>query len=251
MPISFHCPSCNATRSAPEILAGRKVRCPSCGQLVDVPRGASGDDDGTATVAIAPLEDDGSRTVMLEAIEVTEVVEPPPIAPGRTMSSAPADLPPAEDEVAPRITKKGRVEDTEMDMTPMVDVTFLLLIFFMVTASFTLQKSLQVPKPNPDDAASANVVDPDEDESERVTVQVDAFNTYHVITADWEEEAPSVQDLLRFLRQAREGDNTGKIPNSLLVEANGESLHEKVVAALDAGSETGFEEVLLATVEGE
>jgi biopolymer transport protein ExbD len=37
----------------------------------------------------------------------------------------------------------------------------------------------------------------------------------------------------------------------LLVEANGESLHEKVVAALDAGSDTGFENVLLATVEGE
>ena len=35
------------------------------------------------------------------------------------------------------------------------------------------------------------------------------------------------------------------------VEANGESLHEKVVAALDAGSDTGFEEVLLATVEDE
>ena len=33
----------------------------------------------------------------------------------------------------------------ELDMTPMVDVTFLLLIFFMVTASFSLQKSLPVP----------------------------------------------------------------------------------------------------------
>ena len=89
------------------------------------------------------------------------------------------------------------------------------------------------------------------DYSDRVTVQVDAFNTYHVITVDWEEEAPSVQDLFRFLRLARDGDSTGKQPTTLLVEANGESFHEKVVAALDAGSETGFEEVLLATVEDE
>ncbi len=37
--------------------------------------------------------------------------------------------------------------EAELDMTPMVDVTFLLLIFFMVTAAFTMQKSFQVPAP--------------------------------------------------------------------------------------------------------
>ncbi|MCA9142013.1 MAG: biopolymer transporter ExbD [Planctomycetaceae bacterium] len=253
MPISFHCPSCNATRSAHEVLAGRKVRCPSCDALVVVPVDAM-DDDGKDTVAIAPIEDDGTKTVMLErvemeAMEVTEVIEDPPAGYGGE-PPGPAAPPVPEDEAPRGIKRKGNIEDTEMDMTPMVDVTFLLLIFFMVTAAFTLQKSLQVPKPNPDEA-SETVKEEEEDDSDRVTVQVDAFNTYHVITADWEEEAPSVQDLLRFLRLARDGDSTGKIPKTLLVEANGESLHEKVVAALDAGSDTGFEEVLLATVEDE
>ncbi len=37
----------------------------------------------------------------------------------------------------------------EADMTPMVDVTFLLLIFFMVTAAFTMQSAIVVPKPSP------------------------------------------------------------------------------------------------------
>jgi biopolymer transport protein ExbD len=255
MPISFHCPSCNATRSAHEVLAGRKVRCPSCDELVEVPADVPVDDDGTSTVAIAPIEDDGSKTVMLEAIEsdpieVTEILEPPPVVPGGTGYGGGADLLAEEDEEPPGIKRKGNIEETEMDMTPMVDVTFLLLIFFMVTAAFTLQKSIQVPKPNPDDP-STQVQEEEEDDSDRVTVQVDAFNPYHVITVDWEEEAPSVQDLFRFLRLARDGDSTGKQPTTLLVEANGESFHEKVVAALDAGSETGFEEVLLATVEDE
>ena len=40
--------------------------------------------------------------------------------------------------------------DAELDMTPMGDVTFLLLIFFMVTAAFTMQKSFQLPAPNED-----------------------------------------------------------------------------------------------------
>ncbi|MCA9121458.1 MAG: biopolymer transporter ExbD [Planctomycetaceae bacterium] len=254
MPISFHCPSCDAKRSAHEILAGRKVRCPSCDALVEVPVDMT-EEDGKATVALSPPEDDGTKTVMLEAVElepveVTEVIEDPPASSGRPPSTPPSDMPTVEEEEPSGIKRKGNVEDTEMDMTPMVDVTFLLLIFFMVTAAFTLQKSLQVPKPNPDEA-SETVQEQEEDDSDRVTVQVDEFNTYHVITVDWEEEAPSVQDLLRFLRQARDGDSTGKVPKTLLVEANGESLHEKVVAALDAGSDTGFEEVLLATVESE
>ncbi|MBC8350638.1 MAG: biopolymer transporter ExbD [Planctomycetes bacterium] len=249
MPISFHCPSCNASRSAHEVLAGRKVRCPSCDELVAIPSDTV-TDDGKSTVAIAPQEDDGTGTVMLEAVEVTEVIEEPPVVTSGVMPVSTSDLPPEEDDEPTGIRRKGNIEDTEMDMTPMVDVTFLLLIFFMVTAAFTLQKTIHVPKPNPDDA-SMTVELEEEDDSDRVTVEIDAFNTYHVITADWDEEAPSVQDLFRFLRLARDGDSTGKQPTTLLVEANGESLHEKVVAALDAGSETGFEEVLLATVEDE
>ncbi|MBN2578156.1 MAG: biopolymer transporter ExbD [Pirellulales bacterium] len=34
-----------------------------------------------------------------------------------------------------------------MDMTPMIDVTFQLLIFFMITAAFVTQKTLNMPQP--------------------------------------------------------------------------------------------------------
>ena len=38
--------------------------------------------------------------------------------------------------------RKMNRDDNEIDMTPMVDTTFLLLLFFMITAAFSLQKSL-------------------------------------------------------------------------------------------------------------
>jgi biopolymer transport protein ExbD len=140
-------------------------------------------------------------------------------------------------------------EETEMDMTPMVDVTFLLLIFFMVTAAFSLQKSLQVPTPRPDEP-SQNVQqrDPQED-PDMVTVHVDEFNTFRVVTTDWEEEAPSDQELLMQLRKARSGNSQGRVPTKLLVMANGEAMHEKVVRALDAGTEVGMDEIQLMMVE--
>ena len=47
-------------------------------------------------------------------------------------------------------TRRRRVrpveEDDGLDMTPMIDCTFLLLIFFMITASFHLQKGLEFPR---------------------------------------------------------------------------------------------------------
>jgi hypothetical protein len=51
------------------------------------------------------------------------------------------------------------------------------------------------------------------------------------------------------LRLAREGDSQGNIPSKLLVIANGEALHERVVTAIDSGNDVGMEQVQLLTVE--
>lgn len=278
MTLQFECPVCHAMHSASERLAGRRVRCPNCDELVEVP-GRDGltsvpndpPDKAQKTVKLTPPEQlRGDKTVVLQpmeqwsdvdVVEVSEVVvDEPPRHRSSTESAPPEDeLPPMvqvldddEDDTEFRRPSGDRErEETEMDMTPMVDVTFLLLIFFMVTAAFALQKSIEVPKPA-DDQPSENVVQQDpQDNPDFVTVRVDEFNTYHVITVDWEEEAPSVQDLYIRLRRARDGDSTGTIPTKLLVEAHGDAYHGRVVSALDAGTATGFEEVQLTTVEEE
>ena len=82
-------------------------------------------------------------------------------------------------------------------------------------------------------------------------MQIDEYNTFTVLTPDWEKEAPGEMDLLARLREARTGNADGIIPNQLLVKAHAECLHRRVVMALDAGSETGFDSVQLMTVDGE
>jgi biopolymer transport protein ExbD len=259
MSVSFKCPACHATISGSESIAGRKVRCPECDEMVSVPADLkSSQADGTGTVYLNPSNvSDPRETVMLEAMDVIEPAAVPPlvaspVAAVQPIQVPPPPSPPADVEPDPEpMEPGGALEETEMDMTPMVDVTFLLLIFFMVTASFTLQKSLQIPKAESQDP-STEVRDEDpEEQTDFVTVLVDENNTFQVSTIDWEEEAASVQDLHIQLRLAREGDSTGSVPTKLRVEANGEALHETVVAALDAGAATGFSEVQLETVETE
>jgi len=141
-------------------------------------------------------------------------------------------------------------DDNDIDMTPMVDTTFLLLLFFMITAAFSLQRSLPVPTPHPEDQPAENVVvrDPSED-PDTITVHVDQNNTFRVVTPDSDVEAPSTHELLIRLREACESNRAGRRPTKLLVMANNDALHERVVAAMDAGSQVGMEEIQLMMVE--
>jgi biopolymer transport protein ExbD len=151
-----------------------------------------------------------------------------------------------------RFQRTSRVTEAELDMTPMVDVTFLLLIFFMVTAAFALQKSFELPTPDDSQPSTeTRSLDDIEDDPRFVVVRIDRFNTFHVVTAAWEEgrEAPSEQDLLILLREAREARVGGEGPTNLLVAANGECRHERVVVALDAGVAVGMEKAQFVTVE--
>jgi biopolymer transport protein ExbD len=143
-----------------------------------------------------------------------------------------------------------RRSDDQMDMTPMVDVTFLLLIFFMLTAAFALQKALSVPPVSEDAAAQAQAVD--EFEEDQITIRVDGDNLFWIGAPGWSEErrAPSVPQMLAFVREARQ--QIGRVDiASLLVQANGDAIHESVVAALDAGMSVGLEDVRLQTYEDE
>lgn len=146
----------------------------------------------------------------------------------------------------PPLRLRERKEEDELDLTPMVDVTFLLLIFFMITAAFALQKSIEVPPVGDEVAASQTIEDLEEDS---IVIRIDGDNVFWIGAPAWEAEQKvlSKQDLLVKLREAR-GDNSSG-PAKLLVQANGDSRHEFVVAALDAGSGVGMEEIRLMNYE--
>lgn len=137
-----------------------------------------------------------------------------------------------------------------MDMTPMVDVTFLLLIFFMVTAAYSLQKSLEIPPPDrTESAAQARTLEEIEQDDDYLIIEIHRDNTVWVN----DREAPSRPEVLSILREARQGPagSSSPGPSSLLVLADGDARCETVVMALDAGSAVGMENVRLARMDEE
>ena len=239
MSVQFQCPSCASVRSIDNRLLGHRIRCPDCDQVVDV--ALANQEDNTPDAAQQgnpgqPAADDRAASAEAEAQK-------------NQRSRVPESTATYQEEAVDDAVQFGSSghDESEMDMTPMVDVTFLLLIFFMVTAAFSMQKALEVPKPK-EDQASTNTVEEEQDE-DAVTIEVDEFDSFHVITSDDEAEAPSEHDLLVQLRVAREGTGGGtEPPNKLIVKAHEDCTHARVVMALDAGAETGFQQVQLMTI---
>lgn len=210
MTIRFRCDECSLSLTADDDRAGAKFQCPRCGREGAIPK-------------------------------------PPEPQPADAVPPAPE--PPDEEAEEVRFGGK-RAADGGIDMTPMVDVTFLLLIFFMVTAAYSLQKSIEVPAPDQEESSTqARTIEEIEDDDDYIIIRIGRDNTVWVN----EQEAPSEQEVLVKLREAREGKpgTTSMGPTSLLVLADRDARHETVVMCLDAANDNsvGMENVRLACVD--
>ena len=269
MSIPVTCPECGAINKVNDSLAGRRVRCPQCDTAVHVPEWDMGQQPPPLPAgADAVPTDEAVEAVPVEAVPVQAVAAAPaavtaassPPASSPPTSSPPASSPPAssppasspptgspaaveEDEDEPVFKRKPRDEE-ELDMTPMVDVTFLLLIFFMVTAAFSLQKSIEMPRQQTD-APSTTVVEEEPEELEMVEVQVDEFGTFLVLAMDWEEETPGKKNLIAALKRAKEGGAESR----LVIKVHEQCKLQFLVDAMDAGSIAGYAETQVTQVE--
>lgn len=141
--------------------------------------------------------------------------------------------------------RSAESEFEEMDLTPMVDVTFLLLIFFMITASFSLQKSIQVPPPNPDeDGVSQSLQTLDDFREESIIVEIDNNNGIYVDDTKLSNPDEIVQAILDRRNQ------DGKAKSELVLSAHKAARHETVVAVVDAANEVGMQKIRLASYRG-
>ena len=217
-------------------------------------------DDSAETVGgrrSAWVEDDGDAVGRGEtqATPVATVAAPAMAAPAMgTPGVAEVDDPIAtavtaasidDDDDDEEVMVRAKKPEEEMDMTPMVDVTFLLLIFFMVTAAFSLQKSIQMPRQQTE-APSTTVQEDTEDELETVDLEVDEFGSFLVLAPEWERETPGKQNLITALREAAAGRDDAM---KLNVKVHESAKMKFLVDAMDAGTIAQYSPIEVTQVE--
>jgi len=131
-------------------------------------------------------------------------------------------------------------ESVEVNLTPLIDVVFLLLIFFMVSTTFDRQAKMKVSLPE----ASAKV---EQTQEKSLVLTVDAKGNYYI------NDRQVINTTLDTLKQALTkvlSKTSGDIKNqSIILRADGKTSHQSVVRAMDAVSQIGITRLSIATVE--
>lgn len=127
-------------------------------------------------------------------------------------------------------------EDLGIDLTPLIDVVFLLLIFFMVSTTFQKEADLNIdlPKASPTPVAA---------ESERITVAVDKTGHYSI---NDQPLADTSVEALKAALLAAVGDNR-QLP--FIIRADAITPHQSVVTVMDIAGQLGFRKLSIATVQ--
>ncbi|MFP4243541.1 MAG: ExbD/TolR family protein [Ectothiorhodospira sp.] len=134
--------------------------------------------------------------------------------------------------------RRASSDPVEIQLTPLIDVVFLLLIFFMVSTTFDRPSVMQLQLPR---AESAETTPPEEP----VRVIVDDQGRYFINGAELVNTRP--QTLRSALSEALEGRSEPPV----VVQADARTPHQSVITVLDVASRLGVSRLSIATLEGE
>jgi len=126
------------------------------------------------------------------------------------------------------------VEEPDVNLTPLIDVVFLLLIFFMVSTTFDKESELGIELPN----AKGEVA---EKQLLQVEVSIDASGNYAI------NNERIINSQLNTLKAAIAKVAGDKRDIPMIISADGRASHQSVVAAMDAARQLGFSRLTFAT----
>jgi biopolymer transport protein ExbD len=125
-------------------------------------------------------------------------------------------------------------DEPEVNLTPLIDVVFLLLIFFMVSTTFEHQSRIQIELPE----ATAEATKPDD---ESLEIIIDAQGRFFL------GEQQVVNTELKTLKGAISKVVGGREGLPVIIRADAKTPHQAVITALDATSQLGLTRISLAT----
>lgn len=130
---------------------------------------------------------------------------------------------------------RHKKEEVNLNLTPLIDVVFLLLIFFMVTTTFTKESRLTLELPEATGKPGAPAA------AEMIEVTVSAAGEFAV------NGNPLVNTQLdtvkRAINEAAQSDTS--VP--MVITADAQAPHQAVVTAMDAAGQLGFVHLSITT----
>ena len=125
----------------------------------------------------------------------------------------------------------------DISLTPMIDVVFLLLIFFMVTTTFSRQSAIKVVLPQADGQQT-------EKQEQAVLLTIDKSGQYYI------DDKPLSDNSLDLLaRELTANRNSRNIP--LIINADAAAPVQSAISVLDVASKIGFSSITFATQKQE
>ena len=131
--------------------------------------------------------------------------------------------------------RSSRREEPEINLTPLIDVVFLMLIFFMISTTFKREAELSIQLPE----AST---EPTESRDETLELVINREGRYFI------GEQEVVNRELETLREAlRAVAGGGSEERPLVISADAEAPYQAVIRAMDAAGQLGITAISLTT----
>ena len=130
--------------------------------------------------------------------------------------------------------RRGRHE-VSVELTPLIDVVFLLLIFFMVSTTFVRETELKINLPEADGEVQ-------EVEDTAIEITVDRAGDYAV-----NNRLLVNSDKRTLVRALQEVISPQQIPPRVVITADALAAHQAVVRAMDAAGSVGLTRLSITT----
>ncbi|BDX02761.1 MAG: ExbD/TolR family protein [Marinomonas sp.] len=124
--------------------------------------------------------------------------------------------------------RRQKIDDVQINLTPLIDVVFLLLIFFMVSTTFNQSTELTIDLPT----ATSNA--PSTDRAQNVELVITADGQYVINGQTLINE--KVSTLVQGLKEVTEGDFT----RPLIITADAKASYDMVLRVYDAAATLGI-----------
>lgn len=134
--------------------------------------------------------------------------------------------------------QRHQIDEINVNLTPLIDVVFLLLIFFMVSTTFTRETQLEVDLPQADNSAEVTQQRP-------LEVVITSAGEFRV---NGDGLVNSQARTLRMALAKAAGDNYSQ---PLTISADAQTPHQAVVTAMDVAGGLGFTKLSITTRDSE